>query len=134
MKKAIVSFVLAIALALSLTACSVSSNGSGGLVIRPSFEIGNSNYNKNEYTMTLGDEFTTIGVGRGSTIKVKLDGYGARVSFDIRVDLSKVTKDKVVEELTDFMQSMLGATGGTVSSVQSVSNNTRLKFEVYFKF
>lgn len=132
MKKAM-AMVMTIVILFTMSGCSFSSNGTD-IDIRPLLEIVNSNYNKDEYTIELGDELTTIGIGRGSTIRVKFDSYGARVSFDIRVDLNKVTKDKVVEEMTEFMETILGATGGKVSSVESVSNNTRLKFEIRFDY
>ena len=136
MKKTIVSLILAIVMVMSLAGCSVSSNGNGGVVISPSFEIGNSDYNKNEFTIKLdGDDWSRVGIGTGSTVKVKINGSSASATFDLRLDLSKTTKDAVVDNLSSFMKNYLGASeDAEVSSVESWSNNSRLKFTLNFRF
>lgn len=136
MKKTIVSLVLAIAMVMSMAGCSVSSNGNGGITISPSFEIGNSDYNKNEFTIKLeGDDWSKVGIGTGSTVKVKINGNSASATFDLRLDLSKTTKDAVVDNLSSFMKNYLGASeDAIVSSMESWSNSSRLKFTLNFRF
>ena len=136
MKKAIISAIVAIAIVMSMTSCSISSNGNGGITINPSFEIGNSDYNRNEWTVKLeGDEWTKYGIGTGSSVKFRLNSYGATADFDLRLDLSKTTRDAVVEEMTDFMKNYLGVSGDAiVSSNESWTNNSRLKFTLNFRF
>lgn len=136
MKKTIVSLILAIVMVMSLVGCSVSSNGNGGVVISPSFEIGNSDYNKNEFTIKLdGDDWSRVGIGTGSTVKVKINGNSATTTFDLRLDLSKTTKDAVVDNLSSFMKNFLGASeDAMVTELTSWSNNSRLKFTLNFRF
>lgn len=136
MKKTIVSLALAIAMVMTMVGCSVSSNGNGGVVISPSFEIGNSDYNKNEFTIKLdGDDWSRVGIGTGSTVKVKINGNSATTTFDLRLDLSKTTKDAVVDNLSSFMKNFLGASeDAMVTELTSWSNNSRLKFTLNFRF
>lgn len=136
MKKTIVSLALAIAMVMTMVGCSVSSNGNGGVVISPSFEIGNSDYNKNEFTIKLdGDDWSRVGIGTGSTVKVKINGNSASATFDLRLDLSKTTKDAVVDNLSSFMKNYLGVSeDAIVSSMESWSNSSRLKFTLNFRF
>lgn len=136
MKKTIVSLILTIVMVMSLAGCSVSSNGNGGVVISPSFEIGNSDYNKNEFTIKLdGDDWSRVGIGTGSTVKVKINGNSATTTFDLRLDLSKTTKDAVVDNLSSFMKNFLGASeDAMVTELTSWSNNSRLKFTLNFRF
>ena len=136
MKKTIVSIVMAIAIVMTIAGCSVSSNGNGGITISPSFEIGNSDYNKNEFTIKLdGDDWSRVGIGTGSTVKVKINGNSASATFDLRLDLTKTSKDAVVDSMSEFMKNYLGVSeDAVVSSVQSWSNNSRLKFTLNFRF
>ena len=136
MKKTIISLVMAIAIVMTIAGCSVSSNGNGGITISPSFEIGNSDYNKNEFTIKLdGDDWSRVGIGTGSTVKVKINGNSASATFDLRLDLTKTSKDAVVDSMSEFMKNYLGVSeDAVVSSVQSWSNNSRLKFTLNFRF
>ena len=136
MKKTIVSIVMAIAIVMTIAGCSVSSNGNGGITISPSFEIGNSDYKKNEFTIKLdGDDWSRVGIGTGSTVKVKINGNSASATFDLRLDLTKTSKDAVVDSMSEFMKNYLGVSeDAVVSSVQSWSNNSRLKFTLNFRF
>ena len=136
MKKAIISAIMAIAIVMSMAGCSISSNGNGGITITPQFEVGNTNYNKNEFTINLDDdEWSRVGIGRGSTVKVKINGRTASATFDLRLDLSKTTKDAVVDSMSEFMKNYLGVSeDAVVSSVESWSNNSRLKFTLNFRF
>ena len=136
MKKTIVSLALAIAMVMTMVGCSVSSNGNGGITISPSFEIGNNNYNKNEFTIKLdGDDWSRVGIVTGSTVKVKINGNVASATFDLRLDLSKTTKDAVVDNLSSFMKNYLGASeDALVTELTSWSNNSRLKFTLNFRF
>lgn len=136
MKKNIVSLILAIVMVMSLAGCSVSSNGNGGVTISPSFEIGNSDYNRNEWTVKLeGDEWSRYGIGTGSTVNFKVNSYGVTATFDLRLDLSKTTQDKVVDDLSSFMKNYLGVTGdAVVSSMDSWSNSSRFKFTLNVRF
>ena len=136
MKKTIVSLALAIAMVMTMVGCSVSSNGNGGITISPSFEIGNNNYNKNEFTIKLdGDDWSRVGIWTGSTVKVKINGNVASATFDLRLDLSKTTKDAVVDNLSSFMKNYLGASeDALVTELTSWSNNSRLKFTLNFRF
>ena len=136
MKKTIVSLVMAIAIVITIAGCSVSSNGNGGITISPSFEIGNSDYNKNEFTIKLdGGDWSRIGIGTGSTVKVKINGNSASATFDFRLDLSKTSKDAVVDSMSEFMKNYLGVSeDAVVSSLESWSNNSRVKFTLNFRF
>ena len=136
MKKTIVSLVMAIAIVITIAGCSVSSNGNGGITISPSFEIGNSDYNKNEFTIKLdGGDWSRIGIGTGSPVKVKINGNSASATFDLRLDLSKTSKDAVVDSMSEFMKNYLGVSeDAVVSSLESWSNNSRVKFTLNFRF
>ena len=137
MKKLVIrcfSLLVAIALAMVMTSCSTEGGGISIDTTRKSIEVSNaSNWGK-DFTITIGDELTDIGIMNGSSVRVRYDSGYVTLWFDLRVELTQWSKDQIVDSLTELLEEYIGdsAKDVAVSSTEFFSNESRLKFSVTF--
>lgn len=134
-----ISLVMALIMVLTMTACSTSDGNGNDISIdtsRKSWEISNVSKWGKDFTISIGDELTNIGIKNGSSVRVRFDTQYVTLSFDLRVELSQWSKDQIVESLTELLKNYVGdsAKDVAVSSTEFFSNESRLKFSVTFNF
>lgn len=132
-----ISLVMALIMVLTMTACSTSDGNGNDISIntsRKSWEISNVSKWGKDFTISIGDELTNIGIKNGSSVRVRFDTQYVTLSFDLRVELSQWSKDQIVESLTELLKNYVGdsAKDVAVSSTEFFSNESRLKFSVTF--
>lgn len=132
-----ISLVMALIMVFTMTACSTSDGNGNDISIntsRKSWEISNVSKWGKDFTISIGDELTNIGIKNGSSVRVRFDTQYVTLSFDLRVELSKWSKDQIVESLTELLKNYVGdsAKDVAVSSTEFFSNESRLKFSVTF--
>lgn len=137
--KKLISLFAVFAFAFTMVGCSVNLGGGGGYGSygsnRTSIEIGKSSSDYNQYTIQVGDTLAQYGVKNGSTVKVKYDSRnGVTLSFDLIIGLSQTTRDAVVESIESLIKSQVGQDVTVhASSLEIISNETHLKFDITFK-
>lgn len=126
------SLVIAIAMVMAMTACSTDGNGISIDTTRKSVEVGNASQWGKDFTITIGDELTNIGVKNGSSVRVRFDSGYVTLWFDLRVELTQWSKDQIVDSLTELLKEYIGdsAKDVAVSSTEFFSNESRLKFSI----
>ena len=132
-----ISLVMAFIMVFTMTACSTSDGNGNDISInttRKSWEISNVSKWGKDFTISIGDELTNIGIKNGSSVRVRFDTQYVTLSFDLRVELSQWSKDQIVESLTELLKNYVGdsAKDVAVSSTEFFSNESRLKFSVTF--
>lgn len=132
-----ISLVMALIMVFTMTACSTSDGNGNDISIntsRKSWEISNVSKWGKDFTISIGDELTNIGIKNGSSVRVRFDTQYVTLSFDLRVELSQWSKDQIVESLTELLKNYVGdsAKDVAVSSTEFFSNESRLKFSVTF--
>jgi len=132
-----ISLVMALIMVLTMTACSTADGNGNDISIntsRKSWEISNVSKWGKDFTISIGDELTNIGIKNGSSVRVRFDTQYVTLSFDLRVELSQWSKDQIVESLTELLKNYVGdsAKDVAVSSTEFFSNESRLKFSVTF--
>lgn len=132
-----ISLVMALIMVLTMTACSTADGNGNDISIntsRKSWEISNVSKWGKDFTISIGDELTNIGIKNGSSVRVRFDTKYVTLSFDLRVELSQWSKDQIVESLTELLKNYVGdsAKDVAVSSTEFFSNESRLKFSVTF--
>ena len=132
-----ISLVMAFIMVFTMTACSTSDGNGNDISIntsRKSWEISNVSKWGKDFTISIGDELTNIGIKNGSSVRVRFDTQYVTLSFDLRVELSQWSKDQIVESLTELLKNYVGdsAKDVAVSSTEFFSNESRLKFSITF--
>lgn len=132
------SLVVILVMVFTMTACSTSDGNGNGVSIdttRKSWEISNVSQWGKDFTISIGDELTNIGIKNGSSVRVRFDSNYVTLWFDLKVELSQWSKDQIVESLTELLKNYVGdsAKDVAVSSTEFFSNESRLKFSVTFK-
>ena len=131
----IATIVVAMCMVMTMTACSTSDgNGISIDPVRQTFEVSNASQWGKDFTITIGDELTNIGIMNGSSVRVRFDSGYVTLWFDLRVELTQWSKDQIVDSLTELLKNYIGdsAKDVAVSSTEFFSNESRLKFSVTF--
>ena len=133
----IATIVGAMCMVMTMTACSTSDGNGNGISIDPvrqTFEVSNASQWGKDFTITIGDELTNIGIMNGSSVRVRFDSGYVTLWFDLRVELTQWSKDQIVDSLTELLKNYIGdsAKDVAVSSTEFFSNESRLKFSVTF--
>ena len=133
----IATIVVAMCMVMTMTACSTSDGNGNGIsidTVRQTFEVSNASQWGKDFTITIGDELTNIGIMNGSSVRVRFDSGYVTLWFDLRVELTQWSKDQIVESLTELLKNYIGdsAKDVAVSSTEFFSNESRLKFSVTF--
>lgn len=133
----IATIVVAMCMVMTMTACSTSDGNGNGISIDPvrqTFEVSNASQWGKDFTVTIGDELTNIGIKNGSSVRVRFDSGYVTLWFDLRVELTQWSKDQIVDSLTELLKNYIGdsAKDVAVSSTEFFSNESRLKFSVTF--
>ena len=131
----IATIVVAMCMVMTMTACSTSDgNGISIDTVRQTFEVSNASQWGKDFTITIGDELTNIGIMNGSSVRVRFDSGYVTLWFDLRVELTQWSKDQIVDSLTELLKNYIGdsAKDVAVSSTEFFSNESRLKFSVTF--
>ena len=133
----IATIVVAMCMVMTMTACSTSDGNGNGISIDPvrqTFEVSNASQWGKDFTITIGDELTNIGIMNGSSVRVRFDSGYVTLWFDLRVELTQWSKDQIVDSLTELLKKYIGdsAKDVAVSSTEFFSNESRLKFSVTF--
>ena len=133
----IATIVVAMCMVMTMTACSTSDGNGNGISIDPvrqTFEVSNASQWGKDFTITIGDELTNIGIMNGSSVRVRFYSGYVTLWFDLRVELTQWSKDQIVDSLTELLKNYIGdsAKDVAVSSTEFFSNESRLKFSVTF--
>ena len=133
----IATIVVAMCMVMTMTACSTSDGNGNGISIDPvrqTFDVSNASQWGKDFTITIGDELTNIGLMNGSSVRVRFDSGYVTLWFDLRVELTQWSKDQIVDSLTELLKNYIGdsAKDVAVSSTEFFSNESRLKFSVTF--
>ena len=133
----IATIVVAMCMVMTMTACSTSDGNGNGISIDPvrqTFDVSNASQWGKDFTITIGDELTNIGIMNGSSVRVRFDSGYVTLWFDLRVELTQWSKDQIVDSLTELLTNYIGdsAKDVAVSSTEFFSNESRLKFSVTF--
>ena len=133
----IATIVVAMCMVMTMTACSTSDGNGNGIsidTVRQTFEVSNASQWGKDFTITIGDELTNIGIMNGSSVRVRFDSGYVTLWFDLRVELTQWSKDQIVDSLTELLKNYIGdsAKDVAVSSTEFFSNESRLKFSVTF--
>lgn len=134
--KKLMSLLVVFAFAFTMVGCSVNLGGGGGYGSnRTSIEIGKTSSDYDQYTIQIGDTLAQYGIRNGSTVKVKYDSRnGITLSFDLIIALSQTTRDAVVDSIEKLIKDQVGQDVKVrASSLEVISNQTHLKFDITFK-